>query len=145
MGLYQYSWLILFAPLFSFAVIIFGTRMWDLATRAQVEPTASHEEKEEAEEASGIHLVEREEPPGINKTLEVVEDLQVPHLTMGAKMSGYLGILIIGLTCIYSWILLLNTSGVINIAPALPAGGAVGKPRQAAANPGSSSRPRTSS
>jgi hypothetical protein len=43
MAFYQGSWLILFSPLFSFAVIIFGTRMWDLATRAQVNAAASHE------------------------------------------------------------------------------------------------------
>src|SRR2546421_9071543 len=30
---YQYSWLILLAPLFSFAVIIFGTRVWDMLSR----------------------------------------------------------------------------------------------------------------
>ncbi len=33
MELYQYSWLILLAPLFSFAVIIFGTRVWDMLSR----------------------------------------------------------------------------------------------------------------
>ncbi len=42
MAFYQLSWLILFAPLFSFAVIIFGTRIWDLLVRpndaAQVDP-----------------------------------------------------------------------------------------------------------
>ena len=36
MALYSYSWLILFAPLFSFAVIIFGTRVWDLLSRPHV-------------------------------------------------------------------------------------------------------------
>ena len=38
---------------------------------------------------------------------------------MGARASGYLGIVVVALACIYSWILLLNTSGVINIAPPL--------------------------
>ena len=33
MALYQSSWTILFAPLLSFVAIIFGTRMWDLASR----------------------------------------------------------------------------------------------------------------
>src|SRR5690242_7637724 len=33
MALYQYSWLILLSPLFAFAVIVFGTRMWDLLSR----------------------------------------------------------------------------------------------------------------
>ncbi len=43
MAFYQYSWLILFSPLFAFAVIIFGTRMWDLATRPRVAATAGDE------------------------------------------------------------------------------------------------------
>ena len=43
MALYEYSWLILLSPLFAFAVIIFGSRMWDLATRGHV---AAAEERE---------------------------------------------------------------------------------------------------
>jgi len=44
-------------------------------------------------------------------------------LTPGARVSGYLSIVIMALACIYSWILLLNTAGVISIAPPLPAQG----------------------
>ncbi|MGH2497290.1 MAG: hypothetical protein ACRDIV_21530, partial [Ktedonobacteraceae bacterium] len=58
MAFYQASWLILLSPLFSFAVIIFGTRMWDLATRGRVNATSSPEAKAEAEEESGVHLME---------------------------------------------------------------------------------------
>src|SRR5579859_5484355 len=36
MALYQYSWLILLAPLFSFAVIIFGTRVLDMLSRPRM-------------------------------------------------------------------------------------------------------------
>src|ERR1017187_9819068 len=42
MAFYYGSWFILFAPLFSFAVIVFGTRIWDVLVRpndaAQVDP-----------------------------------------------------------------------------------------------------------
>src|SRR5437588_12126352 len=37
MALYQYSWLILLSPLFAFAVIVFGTRIWDLLSRPRSE------------------------------------------------------------------------------------------------------------
>ena len=35
---------------------------------------------------------------------------------MGAKVSGYLGIAIMALACIYSWLLLLDSAGVISLA-----------------------------
>ena len=42
MAFYYGSWFILFSPLFSFAVIVFGTRIWDVLVRpndaAQVDP-----------------------------------------------------------------------------------------------------------
>ena len=51
------------------------------------------------------------------------EDPKVPELTMGAKVSGYIGIAIMALACIYSWLLLLSSAGVIGLAGAMPSGG----------------------
>jgi NADH-quinone oxidoreductase subunit L len=123
MALYQYSWLILLSPLFAFAVIIFGTRMWDLATRQRVATAAGHEEIAEAEEESDIHPMHEKGPRGEDIVFEDIEDPKVPRLTPGARISGYISVLIMGLACIYSWILLLNTAGVLSIAPALPSQG----------------------
>ena len=130
MALYQYSWLILLSPLFAFAVIIFGTRMWDLATRGRVAAAASaheaeaHDSHAEHAEADGdFQLMHEKGPRGEDIVFEDIEDPKVPRLTPGARVSGYLAIVIIGLACIYSWILLLNTAGVLSIAPPLPAGG----------------------
>lgn len=124
MAFYQASWLILLSPLFSFAVIIFGTRMWDLATRGRVNATSSPEAKAEAEEESGVHLMEVHGAHGEEETLEDDEDPKVPRLTTGARVSGYLGIVILALACIYSWLLLLDSTHVINISGyTLPASG----------------------
>ncbi|HEU0003340.1 MAG TPA: NADH-quinone oxidoreductase subunit L [Ktedonobacteraceae bacterium] len=124
MAFYQASWLILLSPLFSFAVIIFGTRMWDLATRARVNATSSPEAKAEAEEESDIHMMEVRGAHGEEETLEDDEDPKVPRLTTGARVSAYLGIVIMGLACIYSWLLLLDSTHVINISGyTLPANG----------------------
>ncbi len=126
MALYEYSWLILLSPLFAFAVIIFGTRMWDLATRGQVAAAAAHEvgaHAEHDESHSDFELMHEKGPHGEDLVFEDIEDPKVPTLTMGARVSGYLSVLIMGLACIYSWILVLNTSGVISIAPLLPAQG----------------------
>ncbi len=117
MAFYQDSWLILLSPLFSFVVIIFGTRMWDLATRSRVAVATTHAEEHAVEE----HGSEGEDHGEHGEDDD--EDPKVPRLTTGARVSGYLGIIIMALACIYSWLLLLNTTGVINIAPALPANG----------------------
>jgi NADH-quinone oxidoreductase subunit L len=100
MALYQYSWLILLSPLFAFAVIIFGTRMWDLATRQRVAAAAGHEEIAEAEEESDIHLMHEKGPRGEDIVFEDIEDPKVPRLTPGARISGYISVLIMGLACI---------------------------------------------
>jgi len=135
MELYQYSWLILFAPLFSFAVIIFGTRVWDLLSRPRVAVQEQHEGDAHADahtdvhtdvhtdahavEAQGAHGEDHEEHgPGEADD----EDPKVPQLTMGAKASGYVAIAIMALACLYSWILLLSSAGVFGPS-ALPAGG----------------------
>jgi NADH-quinone oxidoreductase subunit L len=103
MALYSYSWLILFAPLLSFAVIIFGTRVWDMLSRPRAQAETTHEEAHAVEEHgshgedTGEHGQEDDDEP------------KVAHLTMGAKVSGYVGILIIGLACLYSWVLLFNS------------------------------------
>jgi proton-translocating NADH-quinone oxidoreductase chain L len=129
MALYEYSWLILLSPLFSFAVIIFGTRMWDLATRGRVAASAAHEAEAYAEHHghdeshSDVELMHEKGPHGEDLVFENIEDPKVPWLTMGAKVSGYLSVVIMALACIYSWILLLNTAGLISVAPLLPTQG----------------------
>ena len=112
------------APLFSFAVIVFGTRMWDLATRGRVSATSSPEAKAEAEEESGVHMMEAHGPHGEEETLEDDEDPKVPRLTTGARVSAYTGIVIMALACLYSWLLLLDSTHVINFSGyTMPAGG----------------------
>jgi hypothetical protein len=129
MALYEYSWLILLSPLFSFAVIIFGTRMWDLATRGRVAASTADEVEAHAghnghdESHSDVELMHEKGPYGEDLVFENIEDPKVPQLTPGAKISGYLSVVIMGLACIYSWILLLNTAGEISIAPMLPTQG----------------------
>jgi NADH-quinone oxidoreductase subunit L len=129
MALYQYSWLILLSPLFAFAVIIFGTRMWDLATRRHIEAAAEHEAATHGEhsshgEAEGdFQLLHEKGPRGEDIVFEDIEDPKVPRLTPGARISGYLSVVIMALGCVYSWILLLNTAGVLSIAPPLPSQG----------------------
>ncbi len=165
MGLYQNSWLILLAPLFSFVVIVFGTRMWDLLSRprsegdaalesvaaghghgaeghdamltpsvaaehghgaeghAAVDTTKVYDTEAEASEAPGdVHLFKSRGPDG-ERILEEEADPKVPHLTIGARVSAYVGIGIMALACLYSWVLLLTTAGVLPFAPALPTGG----------------------
>src|SRR5438270_1342199 len=122
MVFYQLSWLILFAPLFSFAVIIFGTRVWDMLSRPQVSAAEAHSGDAHAE----AHEVEAKGSEGDDHGehgLDDDEDPKLAHLTMGALVSGYVGIVITALACLYSWLLLLNTAGVIAIAPPLQPGG----------------------
>src|SRR5436305_4291877 len=129
MALYEYSWLILLSPLFAFAVIIFGTRMWDLATRGHVAAAAAHEAEAQAghnghdESQSDVELMHEKGPRGEDLVFENIEDPKVPWLTMGAQMSGYLSVVIMALACIYSWILMLNSAGLISVAPPLPTQG----------------------
>ena len=129
MALYEYSWLILLAPILSFAVILFGTRMWDLATRGRIAAKAEHETEAHAghdgldESESDVELIHEKGPRGEDLIFEDREDPKVPQLTMGAKLSGYLSVIIMALACIYAWILLLNTIGLISVAPSLPTQG----------------------
>src|SRR5487761_1110390 len=123
MVLYQFSWFVLFSPLFSFVVIIFGTRMWDLFSRprtVQASAPGGHGEHE-----AGAHDVAHGDAEhGESESMqEYDDDPQLPSLTPGAKWSGYIGVFIMALACIYAWLLLLNTTGVIDIAKAMPPGG----------------------
>ncbi|HLG78297.1 MAG TPA: proton-conducting transporter membrane subunit, partial [Ktedonobacteraceae bacterium] len=117
MALYQYSWTILFAPLLSFVVIIFGTRMWDLASRHSVSgangTAHGHDETHAAHDAHG----------DVRDEQEADDDPQVPVLTLGAKVSGYVAIAIMFVACIYSWLLLLGSTGVLNLGYTLPYSG----------------------
>jgi proton-translocating NADH-quinone oxidoreductase chain L len=107
MALYQYSWAILFAPLLAFVIIVFGTRMWDLASRpkpareaagAHGEEHGSHDEHggHDGHDAHGEHGSDDDNP-------------LVPRLTAGARASAYVGIFIMALACIYSWVLLISS------------------------------------
>ena len=84
MALYEYSWLILLAPLFSFAVIVFGTRIWDILSRphtaaGQEDAMVSHgehsvaahvhvPEEHSAEAHSDIPVVEFHDDIGLGET-----------------------------------------------------------------------------
>ncbi|MBV9228156.1 MAG: NADH-quinone oxidoreductase subunit L, partial [Chloroflexi bacterium] len=103
MALYQYSWTILLAPLLAFVVIIFGTRVWDLLSRPRTAVQTTHEEHHAVE----AHGSEGEDHGEHGEDDD--EDPKVPHLTMGALVSGYAAIVIMALACIYSWVLLINT------------------------------------
>ncbi len=114
MALYQYAWAVLFAPLLSFVVIVFGTRVWDLLSRPHIAATTTHEEEHAVEghgsasEDYGEHGEDDDEDP------------KVPRLSAGAIASGYVAIGIMALACIYSWVMLL--ASVFN-PQSLPAGG----------------------
>ena len=122
MALYQYSWTILFAPLLSFVVIIFGTRMWDLASRRSVAVAngaphdhdaahADHGGREEHEE-HGEHDAEHDDHA---HGLDDDDDPKVAYLTMGAKVSGYVAVAIMFVACIYSWLILLDSTRLLHI------------------------------
>ena len=103
--------------------------MWDLATRGRVAANAAHDAEAHAghnghdESDSDVELMHEKGPRGEDLVFEDIEDPKVPELTMGAKLSGYLSVVIMALACIYAWILLLNTAGLISVAPQLPTQG----------------------
>ncbi len=111
MNLYTYSWLVLFAPLLSFVVIIFGTRVWDMLSRPKVVSATTHGE-EHAVEAHGTHGDDTGEHGQDDD-----EDPKVAHLSAGARVSGYVGIAIIGLAAIYSWAMLFYSAFVPSSIP----------------------------
>jgi NADH-quinone oxidoreductase subunit L len=132
MALYDYSWLILLSPLFSFAAIIFGTRVWDLLSRP---PTAvavagvqgaqgSHGASSgDAHGSHGQGDAHDEHGDDDNHRLDDDDNPKVARLTTGAKASAYVGIAITLFACIYAWVMLLNSAGVLPIAPALKSSG----------------------
>jgi NADH-quinone oxidoreductase subunit L len=110
MALYEYSWLILLSPLFAFAVIIFGTRMGIVLRRQREADGTSHDDDHAVEPHSSEGEIHGE------RSENNVEELL-------KKVSGYVGIVILALACVYSWVLLLNTAGVISITQPLPSQG----------------------
>ncbi|GAC1565692.1 MAG: hypothetical protein NVS2B2_36770 [Ktedonobacteraceae bacterium] len=135
--MYQYSWLILFAPLLSFAVIIFGTRVWDMLSRPKVATAGvegAHSQEEAHSEATLAHtgaatgaasahgtaamLAHEEQQAAVEHGANLDdhgedddEDPKVAHLSQGALVSGYVGIGILFLTALYSWVLLFTSLG----------------------------------
>src|SRR5579883_401656 len=103
MAVYQYSWLILFAPLLSFVIIIFGTRMWDLASRRGATDTgdAGHAH---GDAHGAVHGDEHGEHGHSDD-----DDPKVPALSPGAKLSAYVGTFVMLVACVFSWYLLLNS------------------------------------
>ena len=114
MAVYQYSWLILLAPLLSFVVIIFGTRMWDLVSRprAAVANDTGHGHGDADVHGHDAHGDEHDSHAHSDD-----DDPKVPALSMGAKASAYVGLVITLVACVFSWYLLLNSvfnPGVLN-------------------------------
>ena len=104
--IYQYSWLILLAPLLSFVVIIFGTRMWDLASRPRAAEASDASSGHGHADTHG-HDTHGDEHDSQGHSDD--DDPKVPELSLGAKASAYLGILIMLVACLFSWYLLLNS------------------------------------
>src|SRR5579885_1454780 len=116
MALYQFSGLILLAPLLAFAVIIFGTRPWDLLSRdksgGRDKSGPYGGEGGSATSHADAHAVEVHGAEGDDHGehgQDDDDDPKVPYLTTGAKVSGYVAIAIMALACIYSWVLLIST------------------------------------
>ncbi|MGH2480894.1 MAG: hypothetical protein ACRDHW_14670, partial [Ktedonobacteraceae bacterium] len=82
MAFYQYSWTILFAPLLSFVLIIFGTRMWDLASRPRATVAVGGHGHDE------IHSTDQDEHGHGDEHgghgLDDDDDPKVAYLSMGA-------------------------------------------------------------
>jgi NADH-quinone oxidoreductase subunit L len=112
MGLYEYSWIVLFAPLLSFVVIIFGTRVGDMLSRPRVAVATTHAE-EHAVETHGTHGEDHGQHGEDDD-----DDPKVPQLTQWAVVSGYVGIAIMAIAAIYSWILLFYSAFVPSSMPA---------------------------
>jgi NADH-quinone oxidoreductase subunit L len=127
--LYSYSWLILFAPLLAFVVIIFGTRVWDMRSRSEKFASLADKHALEAHSATGnghaaavqsSHEDHEDHDTHGHDALDDDEDPKVPQLTPGARASSYVAIFIMALACLYSWVLLIGS--VVDSATALPSG-----------------------
>lgn len=81
--MYQYSWLVLFAPLLSFVVIVFGTRVWDMQSRPKKVRIVTHDEH-------GSHDVqgnEQEAHAGAELAYATVPDIASMAADRGSKDS----------------------------------------------------------
>jgi len=104
---YQYSWLILLAPLLSFVVIIFGPRMLDLASRRSSTDSASagHDAHGHGHDDAHGHDA-HDDGHGVHSD---DDDPKVAALSPWAKLSASIGIAIMAIACAFSWYLLLNS------------------------------------
>jgi proton-translocating NADH-quinone oxidoreductase chain L len=127
MDLYQYSWTILLAPLLAFAVIIFGTRVWDLLSRPRVQTVPAHGDLHTVPDAHAVdlhstdtHTDEAHTEDGAHGEhgLDDDEDPKVLHLSMGARASAYVALAIMAAACIYSWVLLISSLANPSVLPA---------------------------
>ena len=118
MALYQYSGLILLAPLLAFAVIILGTRPWDLLSRPRVQGGSANghdlHRTIHGHDEQHVHGSEDEEHnhhahDSHGHGLDDDEDPKVPQLTAGAKASAYVALAIMAFACLYSWVLLFSS------------------------------------
>jgi NADH-quinone oxidoreductase subunit L len=122
--LYQYSWTILLAPLLAFAVIIFVTRVWDMLSRPRVQEVLAHGDAhadihgsmDEHHDSHGEHTAEAG-AHSEHGNLDDDDDPKVPSLSLGAKASAYIALVLMAFACIYSWALLI--SSLINPDPTL--------------------------
>jgi proton-translocating NADH-quinone oxidoreductase chain L len=139
MAIYQYSVLILFSPLLAFAVIIFGTRVWDMLSRPKMVATSAHpsEEHEAGHPAAGMthgeehtaaatqhgdphgsaHIAEEEQEAARRMGANLDDhgesdddDPKVAHLSAGARASSYVGLALMAFAAIYSWVLLFYSA-----------------------------------
>ncbi len=111
MALYQNAGFILLAPLFAFAVIVFGTRVWDLRGRGGASPHPPRVQTASA--GHGVHgdvaIHGHADHEAHGHDLDDDEDPKVPQLSAGAKASAYVALLIMAFACIYSWVLLFSS------------------------------------
>src|SRR5258708_39533275 len=100
--MYQASWLILLAPLFAFAVIIFVTRVWDLLSRPRPAVAAAHGDGHGSHDAHDAHAEHVALDGHVSDShghsmQDEDDDPHVPALTTGARVSGYAAIVIMAL------------------------------------------------
>ncbi len=84
--MYAYSWLVLFAPLLSFVVIVFGTRVWDMLSRPRKTSIVTHDghgshdvQGSEQEAHAGAELAYATVPGLTSKAADQVSKDSVAH------------------------------------------------------------------
>jgi NADH-quinone oxidoreductase subunit L len=115
--LYQYAGLILLAPLLAFAVVIFGTRIWDLRSRPKVALPAGHGDHDN----HGDHPVAQthgssDAHAGGHSEADDDDEPHVASLSAGAKASAYVALVIMAFACLYSWVLLFSSINSTELA-----------------------------